>query len=337
MRLLQRRRVVLWMAVLAALAAVASAVQAQTAAPVVVRVAPALAEVGAGDTVDVAIEVVDVEELYGFDVTMTFDPQVVEVVDADPDVSGIQVAQGLFLDPGFAVINAADNSAGSVHLVMTQLNPSLPKSGTGALVVVKLRGRQAGTSSALTVVNPQLARRDGFLIAASAAAGEIRVVAAAGPTRTPLPAQQAGTPMAMMTLEPTVPPATTSQPTSAPTATLVGEPAVDPTSVPSPTSGPATSATTTAVAASPTRPAASPTAASMASPSLAVAALPSLTPGAAATLVAALPGSEKQSTAVSPAASHAPGTPWATIRVLLLAAGAAALALSVFRRHAASR
>ena len=188
---------------------VLSPAQAQTpAVPVVVRMAPAFVQAPEGGTTDVAVEVVDVEALYGFDVTVSFDPQVVEVVDADPSLPGVQVTQGLFLDPGFAVVNEADNTGGTVHFVMTQLNPSEAKNGTGTLIVIKLLGMQAGSASTLGLPAVQLARRDGFMIPAEGVPGQIEVVAAGGPTSTPMPTQGAGTPMATTTPEPTLPPAT---------------------------------------------------------------------------------------------------------------------------------
>jgi hypothetical protein len=320
--------------------------RAQNPAPVVVRIAPASVQVGAGETVDVAVEAVDVQELYGFDVTVTFDPQVVEVVDADPNLPDIQVALGQFLEAGFAVINTADNTAGSAHLVMTQLNPSLPKSGTGALIVIKLRGKRAGTSSPLTVVNPQLARRDGYMIPASGAAGQVTVVSAAGPTSTPMPTQGAGTPMAPVTPEPTMV-APTAEPTTVPaTATAVaGVPAVAPTTVPTATAttvptrtpAPAASATATAVPASLTPPPPSPTAASVASPTVALAALPSVTPGPAAKSTAPAPTSAGESPTASATPGEARRSSWIPVGEGLLAAGVVALALWLLRRRSASR
>lgn len=237
--------IALW--ILWSLVAVPLEALAQT--PITVRVAPAVVQVGTSATVDVAIEVVDVQELYGFDVTVTFDPQVVEVVDADPAAPGLQVAQGTFLDSGFAVINTADNTEGNAHLVMTQLNPSLPKSGTGALVVIRLRGKQAGTGSALTVENPQLARRDGLLIAATGLAGRVQVVAGAATTQAPIPTQGAGTPMAEATPEAPAQPAATATGSDVVAATATIEPATAPdTPTAEPTTPPATAAQTVASA-----------------------------------------------------------------------------------------
>ena len=68
--------------------------------------------------------------LIRLDLALTFDPNVVEVVDADPNQAGVQAALGTFLDSGFVVLNAADNVTGTLRFAMTQLNPSQPKSGT---------------------------------------------------------------------------------------------------------------------------------------------------------------------------------------------------------------
>src|SRR5512139_386501 len=128
---------------------------------VTVAIAPGTAQVAIGQTVDVAVEVVDVQDLYGIDIALTFDPNVVEVVDANPGQAGVQMALGTFPDSGFVVLNAADNVTGTVRFAMTQLNPSLPKSGTGALMVIRLRGKQVSGSTPLTLTHAQLARRDG--------------------------------------------------------------------------------------------------------------------------------------------------------------------------------
>ena len=71
----------------------------------------------------------------------------------------MQAAPGTFLDSGFVVLNAADNVTGTVRFAMTQLNPSLPKSGTGTLIVIGLRGKQASGSTPLTLtIGPLLSR-----------------------------------------------------------------------------------------------------------------------------------------------------------------------------------
>ena len=53
--------------------------------------------VGATTTVDILIE--NVTDLYSADVYLTFESDLLEVVDADPDTDGVQIEPGTFLDP----------------------------------------------------------------------------------------------------------------------------------------------------------------------------------------------------------------------------------------------
>jgi hypothetical protein len=164
--------------------------------PVVVRVAPATAQVAVGQTVDLAIEVVNVTNMYGFDIDLSFDPSAVEVVDADPNSTGVQVSLGTFMDSGFAIINQADNVAGSLRFAMTQLNPSTAKSGTGNLLVVRFTGKLVNKTSEIKVNSIQIAQMNGAKIPTSPVSGQIQVVQNnPGPTNTGIATRGAGTPM----------------------------------------------------------------------------------------------------------------------------------------------
>lgn len=167
-------------------------------APVTVRVAPATLTLAVGAASDVAVEVVDVQGLYGFDVQLSFDPSVVEVVDADPDKAGVQVSLGRMLDSGMAVRDSADNQAGTIHYAMTQINPSEAKSGTGNLIVIRLRGKAAGTTN-LAFTSVDLARRDATAIDTAPQPGAVTVLAEPSgqqqPTTTPIPTQAPPTPV----------------------------------------------------------------------------------------------------------------------------------------------
>ena len=55
------------------------------------------------ETIPVEVRVNDVIDLYGVDVKVAFDPDVLEVVDANPAKPGIQVQDGGFLSPDFVV------------------------------------------------------------------------------------------------------------------------------------------------------------------------------------------------------------------------------------------
>lgn len=196
------------------------AAAAQSSSPIVVAIDPANVTVAAGQTVDVAVVVRDVTDLYAFDAQVGFDPSVVQVVDADPALNGTQVSLGVFLESGFVIRNQVDNTAGTLQLAMTQLNPSTAKTGTGNLVVFKLRGIKSGSVSPLTL-QAQLAQRDGTLLTTAPTSGQVQVSSASvsGPTTTPIPTQGAGTPLPTGTIEANIAPVATSIPPTVPVAT----------------------------------------------------------------------------------------------------------------------
>lgn len=138
------------------------------------RVDPARVVLKKNRTRTIAIRVEDVTDLYGVDIIVTFDPNVVSVVDADPLRAGVQVRQGLFLDPGFTVYNYADNEAGLVRFTMTQLNPSPAKSGDGVLFYINLRGKNPGRS-AIRITKDDMATREGVMIETSTVRGRVVV------------------------------------------------------------------------------------------------------------------------------------------------------------------
>lgn len=234
----------------------ATPVTAQTGTDVVVRIAPANLRVVVGETVDVAVEVVNVSDLYAIDVLLGFDPQAVEVVDLDPDLDGPQLALGTLLEPGFVLFNLAENELGRARLVMTQLNPATPKSGTGTIVVFRLRGKQVSPPTALEFIQVKFSSPSGQeVVVDDLQDGQVEVVQSlSGPTPTSIPSQAPGTPMPTPlpdTPTPTRRPSTATQdlpltasPTASPSATLAPATATlspsTPTLPPSPTASPTT-------------------------------------------------------------------------------------------------
>jgi hypothetical protein len=139
-----------------------------------------------GATSEVAVSIQDMRDLYAFDVTVRYDPAYIEIIDADPTTDGIQVSQGTFLEGGMAIKNSVDPQAGTISYVTTQLNPSMPRSGSGVLLVIRLRGKKDGATN-LSFGDVQLSTRDGNAIPfnANEAAVTIGQTAPAGPTPTP--------------------------------------------------------------------------------------------------------------------------------------------------------
>lgn len=130
--------------------------------------------------IEVPIQVVDVTDLYAVDLELTFDPRVATAEDADPASPGVQLGIGSFLDAGLVLYNEVDNQQGIARFVMTQVNPSEPKSGSGIVVVLYLKGVQVG-KSALLITNVQLADRTGVEIPSSGVNSTL-TVAATGPS-----------------------------------------------------------------------------------------------------------------------------------------------------------
>jgi hypothetical protein len=236
-------RLILALAVLASFLPATPLTHAQGTPPAQIRIFPAAIEIPVNEAREVAVEAVDVQALYGIDISLTFDPRAVEVVDADPGSDGVQVALGNFLDPGFVVINKADNLVGTARVVMTQLNPSLPKNGAGLLIVVNLRGKISGASAALTLTRVDLARRDGAVFTGALVAGQVQVVAgSSGPAPTPFPKQGAVTPAPPTATVSAPSPATASPAATRPASTIAPTPVVPPTPTGAPTAPPAAAA-----------------------------------------------------------------------------------------------
>ena len=131
-------------------------------------------EIPLDSSMQIPVEIENVEELYAIDFQMTFDPAILSAEDADPSMPGIQIAQAEFLDPGMVLFNEVNNTEGTIKFVTSQINPSEAKSGSGILFVIYFKGIKEGTSN-LTITNLQLATREGNEIPSSKAEAVITV------------------------------------------------------------------------------------------------------------------------------------------------------------------
>lgn len=158
-----------------------TSVSAQTT-PVTLRLAPAYSQIDAGETIDVNLEVVNTPAIYGFEFNLTFNPTYVEVVDRNPSLAGVQIVLGPFFDPGFEIQHIVNNTTGEIKFAMTQLNPSVAKSGTGVLATIRFRGKASSAGPRpLTMTKADIATRDGFLLATAPQNGAIVVGSNLGP------------------------------------------------------------------------------------------------------------------------------------------------------------
>ena len=136
----------------------------------------------------------NVNDLYGIDVRLEFDPSMLQVIDMDPNSDGVQIRQGSFLESGYTIINKVDNMLGTIRFVATQLNPALPKSGTGILLEIIFSATREGRSS-INYKDFTLATNKGVDLVASNESGVVEASSimpgsscpTATPTITPTP------------------------------------------------------------------------------------------------------------------------------------------------------
>src|SRR5690349_1813384 len=105
-------------------------VGAQDNAPQV-QLNPDKAQAAAGDTVTVTVNVTGAVGVYGGSFKLSYDPQAFEVVQTDNK----PVTPGAFFanEPGFALRNAVDTTAGTIEYAITLMQPAKPVDGGGVL------------------------------------------------------------------------------------------------------------------------------------------------------------------------------------------------------------
>lgn len=187
---------------------------AQTSLVASVQPDPDYIELGFGGTGAVSITASDVVDLYAIQLTLGFDPGLVQVVDADPVQAGVQVGVGSILSGPYWNVaqNLANNAAGTISVVASLTNPQTWFDGSGTLVETLFLGSVAGTSP-LTITEVIFGDRFGTGLAVHSSDGTIVVLdTPVSPTDTPTPTQ---TPTVTQT--PTPLPTVTSTPTMAPT------------------------------------------------------------------------------------------------------------------------
>jgi hypothetical protein len=144
----------------------AESAQAETLAEL--RVLPSSSRVTRGEWITVTVAVDGIENLYGADVRLSFDPALLQVVDADPNRPEVQVQHGDLLDTrqGLVLRDTADNQEGSVHYALSLSRPALSVSGSGVLCSILFRAQGAGVAS-LDVVRATLVSGDVLRIPAT--------------------------------------------------------------------------------------------------------------------------------------------------------------------------
>jgi PKD repeat protein len=111
-----------------------------------VRLSEEQINLGTGNERTLSVLAENIPPVYGVDVRLTFDPAILEVVDADETAPGVQSAHGGFIDPSrsFILQNQADNENGTVDYALTLLHPAPPAAGYGEVVRITFRAKADG-------------------------------------------------------------------------------------------------------------------------------------------------------------------------------------------------
>lgn len=193
-----------------------------------VSIDPSSAEIDVGGETTVAVRIEDVTDLAGAEMYVVFDPDFLEVVDADPYTDGVQIEIGPFLGTDVIVEeNTVDQDIGRIsfsQFVSDTVN------GSGVLASITFQGKAAGTSD-VSIDADELYLEDGAgeSIEAGIENGSITVIGDVTPspsptlTRTPTPSATSS-PASTSLPTSTTPP--TSPPTPQPTATSAIQPRV---------------------------------------------------------------------------------------------------------------
>ncbi|MBN1305528.1 MAG: hypothetical protein JXA13_13905 [Anaerolineales bacterium] len=104
-----------------------------------------------GEVVIVKIEIRNTPLISGSDVRLVYDPQMLEVIDADESQAGVQFVPGDFIDPekSFVVQSNVNTQAGVIDYALALVNPAPPVRGKGLLMQVTFRTRTAGRTTIL--------------------------------------------------------------------------------------------------------------------------------------------------------------------------------------------
>lgn len=137
-----------------------------------ITLSPSNATIDGCETIGVEIWINNVNDLYGADVRLSFDPTIVE---------GIDIVPGDFLTNTWTTLDSIDNSAGTIEYAVTQLNPQPPADGSGVLATIQLRAAGEGVSD-LAFTYTQLATRNGVEIPATSEDGDVTTSPPASPS-----------------------------------------------------------------------------------------------------------------------------------------------------------
>ena len=119
--------------------------------------------VDVGETVVAVVSVDRVSDLYGVEVHLAYDGDLLDVVDVESEVEGTQIESGSLLAIEFVVLNQCNDAQGLIDYAASQMPPSEGVSGGGEIARITFKAVAAGAAE-LRIVTVVLASSEGSAI-----------------------------------------------------------------------------------------------------------------------------------------------------------------------------
>ena len=137
-----------------------------------VSLTPSSPSVDGCDTVEVQIWVNDVTNFYAIDVRLSFDPDVIQVVDATTGGDVNLRPETSWFQAGYTVRNTVNNFTGTIWYAATQTNPTPAVNGSGPIATILVKAKSTG-SSTLSFTYSKLSDPAGTEIQATTTSGSV--------------------------------------------------------------------------------------------------------------------------------------------------------------------
>jgi hypothetical protein len=195
---------------------------AATQSPTTLYTVPSPINLTIGQAAAIDVWVGNAANVSGYTVQLDFDPQMVQVLDADPALSGVQVRPGNFFAASqtHTTVNLVNNTYGRLIYAISLSNPTAPLFGNGILISFDLQAVGSGTSS-LSLSQSELLSPDGNTLSITVQNPQVFTGATPTPTSSPTaPAAAVSTETAPPT---SIPPATFTAAATLPVAATAEE------------------------------------------------------------------------------------------------------------------
>jgi hypothetical protein len=141
-------------------------------------------QVADGEEALLSILIWNVQDLYAYQFELQFNPQVVEVIDADLQRAGDNAVIKDFLPADLVIYNQTDPNLGRVSIGASAAYPTEPVSGSGMLAQVRLRALEPGLAE-VGFASFTLADENAGVISAVTSGCSVQVVPSGNITVTP--------------------------------------------------------------------------------------------------------------------------------------------------------